>query len=319
MRTREMDRLLAAAARLTPLQRRELLQVLQAQPAAAQVLATVESRLNGACACPRCQGQRAVRNGHADGLQRYKCRSCGKSFNALSGTPLARLRLKSKWLDQADVLCEGLSVRKAGEQLHVAPSTSFRWRHRFLALPREFKDSGLGGIVEADETYVLRSYKGQVRRLREQGRAPRRRGGKARTSGMSREHVPIVVVRNRSAQTVDYVLDAANKFNVTELLRGVVAADAVLCTDGSLLLASVAHRLGLQHEALNVVGGQRVRGAWHIQNVNAYHSRLKDWMRRFKGVATSYLPNYTGWFRALDANAKTGLKPTHLLALAVGA
>lgn len=60
------------------------------------------------------------------------------------------------------------------------------------------------------------------------------------------------------------------------------------------------------------------RVAWHIQNVNTYHSRFKQWMRRFNGVATSYLPNYLGWFRALDRNAQSGAKTASLLALAVG-
>jgi hypothetical protein len=41
-------------------------------------------------------------------------------------------------------------------------------------------------------------------------------------------------------------------------------------------------------------------------------------MRRFKGVATSYLPNYLGWFRALDRNTRSGAKPASLLTLAVG-
>jgi hypothetical protein len=30
----------------------------------------------------------------------------------------------------------------------------------------------------------------------------------------------------------------------------------------------------------------------HINNVNAYYRRLKEWMRRFHGVATNNLPNY---------------------------
>lgn len=46
--------------------------------------------------------------------------------------------------------------------------------------------------------------------------------------------------------------------------------------------------------------GRHAVGAWHIQNVNAYHSRLKTGVRRFYGVATYYLENYLGWFRALD-------------------
>ncbi|MCZ8064208.1 MAG: IS1595 family transposase, partial [Silanimonas sp.] len=59
------------------------------------------------------------------------------------------------------------------------------------------------------------------------------------------------------------------------------------------------------------------RGAWHVQNVNAHHSRLKGWIARFHGVATSYLPNYLGWFRALERNAQTGTGAAALLRLAM--
>jgi hypothetical protein len=44
----------------------------------------------------------------------------------------------------------------------------------------------------------------------------------------------------------------------------------------------------------------RTYGSYHIQNVNAYISRLKHWMRRFKGVATHYLPSYLGWRRMIE-------------------
>ncbi|MDB5932788.1 MAG: transposase, partial [Massilia sp.] len=37
-----------------------------------------------------------------------------------------------------------------------------------------------------------------------------------------------------------------------------------------------------------------------VQNVNAYHSRFKQWLRRFNGVASRYLANYLGWRWALD-------------------
>lgn len=43
-----------------------------------------------------------------------------------------------------------------------------------------------------------------------------------------------------------------------------------------------------------------IAGVYHIQNVNAYDSRLKQWMRRFHGVATKYLENYLGWRRWLE-------------------
>ena len=39
----------------------------------------------------------------------------------------------------------------------------------------------------------------------------------------------------------------------------------------------------------------------HINNVNAYHSRLKGWLRPFHGVATKNLAHYLGWRRTLEA------------------
>lgn len=311
----------AGVERLTLQQREQLRDRLQAVEATDALTQLLDSRVTQVLTCPACGGTHCVRNGHADGLQRYKCRGCARSFNALSGTPLARLRLRAKWSDQAVVLHQGLSVRTAAQQLGVHRTTAFRWRHRFLRVPSQLKAAQLVGVAEADETYVLRSYKGQRRQLlQEQTRAARKRGGRAIKRGLSDEQIPILVLRNRSGQTTDFVLPApATKRDVKALLPLALAGDAVLCTDASGLLAAAAHDLGLEHHAVNSAQGERVRGAWHIQNVNAYHSRLKAWLRRFKGVATSYLPNYLGWFRALDRNAQSGAKPLSLLAIAIGA
>ena len=54
-------------------------------------------------------------------------------------------------------------------------------------------------------------------------------------------------------------------------------------------------------------------GAFHIQNVNAYHGRLKSWMARFNGVATRYLPNYLGWRRTLERAPEPSASKTWLL------
>jgi hypothetical protein len=54
--------------------------------------------------------------------------------------------------------------------------------------------------------------------------------------------------------------------------------------------------LGVSHEALNQSSGERVRGDLHIQTVNSRHERLKDFLRRHRGVATKYLDSYLRWF-----------------------
>ena len=45
--------------------------------------------------CPHCGSQKLQGWGHASGLPRYRCVDCRRSFNALTGTPLARLRKRS--------------------------------------------------------------------------------------------------------------------------------------------------------------------------------------------------------------------------------
>ena len=309
----ELKRWLASVVRLTPAQRAELLKVLSARDDEAAVGQLVDSRLAQLPACPHCAGTRIVRNGSASGLQRYKCRACQRTFNALSRTPLARLRMKAKWLQQEEVLARGLIVRKASAELGVAPSTAFRWRHRFLQLAQPVKAPALTGVVEADETFFLRSSKGQ-----RPGRAPRKRGGRASRKDRGEDLVPVLVARDRSGATADFLLEAASKDCLSEVLGPRVKADAILCTDGSAAMAATAKELGVHHEAMNLSAGERVRGPWHIQNANAYHGRLKGWMHRFRGVATSYLESYLGWFRALDRASRSRNPAPPMLRLALG-
>ena len=107
--------------------------------------------------CPHCRGQSLQRWGYASGLPRYRCGDCRRSFNALTGTPLARLRMKERWASQIQALITGESLVKAAKRCDVDVTTAFRWRHRFLSAPALDKPGQLTGIVEADETYILES------------------------------------------------------------------------------------------------------------------------------------------------------------------
>ena len=86
--------------------------------------------------CPHCAGREIVGWGRSDGLLRFRCKSCGRTFNALTKTPMAHLRKKEKWLDHARAMIEGKSLAKTAKLCGVHPTTAFRWRHRFLRRPR---------------------------------------------------------------------------------------------------------------------------------------------------------------------------------------
>ena len=268
--------------------------------------------------CPHCDGAQVSKWGSAHGLRRYRCRDCRRSFNALTGTPLARLRHKSVWLGFASALQQTLSVRKSAKACGVAVSTAFRWRHRFLATPTACKPAQLSGIVEADETFFRRSFKGLRRWTAPDtaapSRAPRRRGAPTGRRGTPLdEQVPVLIVRDRQKTTSDAVLDNLTANAIGTHLVPLLAPDALLCTDTARAYSVIARQAGIRHEPLNISAGERVRDkVFHIQNVNAYDSRLKAWMQPFNGVATRYLHNYLGWRRMIERLAET-INPTAIL------
>ncbi|HEX9171727.1 MAG TPA: IS1595 family transposase [Telluria sp.] len=248
--------------------------------------------------CPHCHSSHLHRHGQAAGLQRYRCAHCARTFNALTGTPLARLRHRGRWLPFLDSMLASNSVRRAAALARIHKNTSFRWRHRFLANTKADRLWPLGGITEADETYLLESQKGS----RHLDRPPRQRGGKARRRGLSAEQVCILVARDRTGKTFDFVTGRAplTRVHLRRWLAPVIERDILLVTDSHPAYRAFSIEAGITHRAVNLAAGVRVAGALHVQNVNAYHSRLKEWLRRFHGVASRYLPNYLGWRWALD-------------------
>lgn len=298
MKPSDFRKLSGALKELTPHQRQVLMDRLQP---AAQVSASyqvVEARMTEKPHCPHCAHEQVSRWGFANGLQRYRCKACRATFNALTDTPLAGLRHKAKWMDYAQQLAEGTSIRKSASAVGIHPNTAFRWRHRFLNLPNGQQAISLAGIAEADETYFLESQKGRRQGL---SRAPRKRGGKASKRGLSEEQTAVLICRDRAGNTADFILEKADKAHLGSVLKPLLAPDVILCTDGEKALAAVAKEMGITHRPVNLAAGQRVvAGVYHVQNVNAYDSRLKEWMRRFHGVATRYLGNYLGWRRLIE-------------------
>lgn len=263
-----------------------------------ECLALIERAAQGR-PCPHCHGHRLHKCGFASGLQRFRCLACRCTFNALTGTPLARLRKRERWLPYLQCLIESRTVRDAAQVTGVHRTTSFRWRHRFVPCAARDRPPSLSTIVEADETYRLESQKGS----RQLKRPARKRGGVARRRGINREHDCLLVARDRNGQTLDFHT-GRGPVTVAQLhacLRPVLGPDVLLVTDAAKAYRRFASQAGIMHEFVNLSAGTRSRGAIHVQNVNGWHSRFKAWLLRFRGVASRYLAHYSGWLRLLDA------------------
>lgn len=298
MKQQDFNTLIQQSEALSAKQRHALLERLQHPEDIPDIVEHMEQHLHDHLACPHCQHSKAHRWGMHKGIQRYRCCACHKTFTALSKTPLSGLRHRDRWMSYVEGMLQSEVLRKAATRCDIHLTTSFRWRHRFLTLADQLNAEELEGIVEADQTLFRESFKGK-RSMTE--RAPRKRGN----DRVKEAHwVSVLVTRDRHKHEADFVLQNFTIDRVEEALLPRVGDDIVLCTDGHLTFEAFTNKHGMTHKVLNASAGERIKdGAYHIQGVNNYHTRLKTWIQRFHGVATKYLHRYLGWFRWFDQHS----------------
>ena len=216
--------------------------------------AAIELAVDEARRCPHCAREGAVSRGMARGLRRYQC-NCGRTFNALTGTPLSGLHHKERWLSFGASLAErdgegvGGTVRCGGEHGVPLAPTAF-WRRRGVAR----------GCSRASWKRT-RPMCWRAARARA-GRKARRRGGGEEARSLARAGAGSTV--DRGGTTFSAVLPRVDAMVLTAALDPVVARDALLVSDGGASYPPCAAALGVSHESLNRSMGERVRGDLHV-------------------------------------------------------
>ena len=250
--------------------------------------------------CPHCAGREIVGWGRSDGLLRFRCKSCGRTFNALTKTPMAHLRKKESWLDHAQAMIEGKSLAKTAKLCGVHPTTAFRWRHRFLRAPADDKPRRLSGIVEADETFILESFKGRWSDL---PRKARKRGGTARHPGPYQDNIPVLVARDRKGATFDAVLPHDDGASIAAVLTGVVTPGNHLVGDGGKPLAAFARKAKIPFHGPCLRRESRPPRRLTCTSTTSTPTTAASSNGSTASTASPprTCPSYLGWRRALEA------------------
>jgi len=79
--------------------------------------------------CAHCGHTQYVKFGKNKGAQRYKCKSCTRSFTEYSGT----LHRKDKIDAYLALMLEEKSLDKITETMAINKKTAFDWRHKILS------------------------------------------------------------------------------------------------------------------------------------------------------------------------------------------
>lgn len=261
----------------------------------------IETRITADHGCIYCGSNHVVKNGRRkDGTQRFLCRGCKKSFLPSSKSVTSRTRKGlTVWTSYLKCLLDKKTLQEASEECGISMSTAFSWRHKILDALHEMNDKVfLDGRVEADETFFNVSYKGNHKSFT-LPREPHKRGNSVSTKGLSSEKVcvPCAVSEAGFSYARPGKTGKVSSYCIKKIFDGIIAPGATLCTDNEKAYVNFAKVQGIRLIQMDtecrVTENQGAE--YGIQRINAYHSRLKGFLRRFHGVSTKYLGNYLVW------------------------
>jgi transposase-like protein len=249
--------------------------------------------------CPHCSSHSIVANGKNKGVQRFRCKECGKNFSDNTGTSIANLKKGHLWSSYIKHMFDGHSIAKCAKLTGISIQTSFDWRHKVLSSLHSLSPERFEGISESDDIFFNYSEKGS----KSLERKPRERGNHGIKQGISADKVGVILTCDRKKHKDFKVAKRGRirKVDIENALSGKLDKEAVLCTDSHRSYTAFAKAAGIKHQKIHARKKQYVKDKiYHVQTANQTARSLKDWMSKFNGVATKYLQNYLSWFMVLE-------------------
>lgn len=234
-------------------------------------------------ACPHCENPNFIKHGKEEGIQRYKCKKCNKTFRATTGTSVHYLHKKKLVANYIQTMREGLSVRKAAIRLAISPKTAFIWRHKFLA-----------SLSQSNITEQQNNINGKGIKII-----------KLPYSDKGRRKSPELYTK----QSISLIIEGGGRTTIAHLppFKHVKKASFILKELQNSLVAEVPNKI-LKH-AIDKSGKTRLnrKTQAYTKLKNEVELKTEDliyWMAKFQGVATKYLHHYWSWYSTIN-NIKT--------------
>ena len=243
--------------------------------------------------CPHCGSEKIVRNGKQRKKQAYLCRECRKSF--LSTTKSAIQNSHSSETVWKQVICDtvnGVSIDKTAASLDLHHETVFNMLHKILYCIEQSMAAepvALSGVCEADETYVLESFKG--RKFPETfHRKPRKHGAVATKRGISNEYVCVCTSVTGEGKKLAVAVNRATPSSqeIHDVFGHRVCDDTVVLCDGN-------KSYGALEDTCTVAITK------NVNKVNGFHSFIKEKLDAARGVSTIYLNRYNALYAKIYA------------------
>ncbi len=258
--------------------------------------------------CPECGSEKYIKNGKSiKKIQKYRCKHCGKGFSEFTNTFLFRIHKKDRMMEFYALSDAEFSLENCKKNLKLSKQTVFNWRHKGISSLKGIETETISGIAELITIEMRVSRKGERPNndeflpKAETQQAPKRsqRVPKIKVPEGTKESVQVSFCSNREHQIGFDVLELG-ELNSTEMLKKItekLKKVKILCIDNNPILKLFAQSKRLSYktpkEDKKIKEREKIYHTYTIQNLI---KGFKDWLLRFRGVATKYLQNYLNWY-----------------------
>ena len=244
--------------------------------------------------CPHCQSLDVYGHGIYKSRKRYKCKSCAKTFNDLTGTAMDGIKKVDEFQDYLVLMVESMSIRKASKKLGVNVKTIFDWRHKLLSCFSISNGEEFSGIVECDDKQLDINNKGSRKLERKSYKRPSDRQTK---SGVSNDKISIMVATDRNNNPMMRIakIGRIDADSVESTIGALIKPENVLCSDSHPSIIKWAKEKEVEHHTF--IASKHIKDkCYHVQHVNSIDNLYERWIKPFYGVSTKYLSGYLNWF-----------------------
>ena len=246
--------------------------------------------------CPHCGGVERISKmqGKSTRLGLYKCYQCRKPFRVTVGTIFEASHIPLHiWLQGMSLMAsskKGISSNQLHRILGIGLKAAWFMSHRIREAMRDGVLAPMGGIVEADETYL---WKSSVQKV-----SPQRRGRPftKRGKGGPANKRAIISLVERGGNVRSFHVENADKATASVIVSENIAKEARVFTDESRIYGDVDGMVA-GHETVRHSVGEYVRGDVHTNSVEGYFSIFKRGMKGvYQQCAEKHLHRYLAEF-----------------------
>ena len=112
--------------------------------------------------CPKCGCHHYIKYGFFKGIQRYRCKKCGKTFSLVTNSIWSYSKKEAnKWIKFIELMLEKRTLKFCADELKININTAFYWRHKVLHAMTFFNiPDSLIGNVHMIKTSTKENFKG---------------------------------------------------------------------------------------------------------------------------------------------------------------